>query len=71
VVANRTPVCRRRPTQYMTKTAYGVETVELRFNEELLLGAFEGAGLVCRDSVVFACDADRDHYEVTYRFEKA
>ena len=70
VVAHRTPVCRRRPTQYMTKTAYGVETVELRFNEGDLLAAFAVAGLECRDRVVFAADEGQDAFEVTYRFAK-
>ncbi|MDD5434034.1 MAG: glycosyltransferase, partial [Nitrospira sp.] len=40
VVAHRTPVCRNRQTQYLKKYAYGVETVELVFNESEILQAF-------------------------------
>jgi len=70
VVAHRTPICQQQPTQYMTKTAYGIETVELRFNEDQLLSAFRAAGLQCCDSHVFAKDEGLDHFEVTYLFKK-
>jgi len=40
IVASRTPICKRRPTQYLKKLAYGVETVELIFNEEELVREF-------------------------------
>ncbi|MCB0335265.1 MAG: glycosyltransferase, partial [Bdellovibrionales bacterium] len=37
VILHRTPICKKASTQAFTKKAYGVETVELRFNEQEIL----------------------------------
>lgn len=70
VVAHRTPICRARETQYYKKRAYGVETVELRFNEADLLKHFEANGLHLIDSLEYAADVDHDQFEVNYIFRK-
>lgn len=70
VIAHRTPICRRRTTQYMKKLAYGVETVEILFNEELLLAEFESHGLNLLNRNEFYASPQQDEYGVTYIFEK-
>jgi len=45
VVFHRTPVLHRRPTTYYTKRAYGVETVEIHFNEQQLVALLTRHGL--------------------------
>lgn len=71
VVAHRTPVCRIRETQYYKKRAYGVETVELRFNEAELLELFEASDLKLIDSLEFSSDVNHDQFEVNYIFRKS
>jgi len=71
VVAHRTPICRQRPTQHLRKFAYGVETVELIFNEEEIISEFELQGLKLVNANEYYANDQRDHYEVTYLFEKA
>lgn len=70
VVAHRTPVCRNRPTQYLKKYAYGVETVELIFNEEEILKEFSINRLRLINAFEFYKDPEKDEYIVTYLFKK-
>ncbi len=70
VVAHRTPVCRKRPTQLLKKFAYDVETVELIFNESEIISEFTSNGLKLIKANEYFANQDRDHYEVTYLFEK-
>jgi ubiquinone/menaquinone biosynthesis C-methylase UbiE len=70
VIAHRTPVCRQRPTQYMKKLAYGVETVELLFNEEQLIAQFKAHGLKLLAYNEYHTAQQKDEYMVTYIFEK-
>jgi ubiquinone/menaquinone biosynthesis C-methylase UbiE len=70
VIAHRTPVCRQRPTQYMKKLAYDVETVELLFNEEQLLAQFMAYGLKLLTYNEYHTAQQNDEYMVTYVFEK-
>lgn len=71
VVAHRTPVCRKRPTQYLKKFAYGVETVELLFNEAEILAEFAKHGLDLRTTIDLGGDAAQDEHCLTYVFEKS
>ncbi|KAF0219357.1 MAG: methyltransferase FkbM [Geobacteraceae bacterium] len=68
VVAHRTPVCRKRPTQYLKKCAYGVETVELVFNEEELVQEFARNGFILINKIEYFTEAVQDCYELTYLF---
>jgi len=70
VVAHRTPVCRQRPNQYMKKFAYGVETMELTFNENELLSEFQARGLQLIGSMENFAIPQNDEYGVTYVFKK-
>ena len=70
VIAHRTPVCRQSNTRYIRKKAYGVETVELVFNEFELLNTFINSGLKIIGAFEYASDAAQDKYEVTYVFQK-
>lgn len=51
-VFHRTPVVRTSPTTFLSKLAYGVEVVELVFNEEELLRLFAKYGLSVSDEFV-------------------
>lgn len=70
VVAHRTPICRRRPTQYLKKFAYDVETVELRFNENELLSEFAKNKSKLIKMIEYYSNAKEDSYDVTYLFRK-
>ncbi len=70
VIAHRTPVCRQSDTRYIRKKAYGVETVELVFNEFELLNTFLTSGMKIVGAYEYGTDASHDKYEVTYVFEK-
>lgn len=71
IVVHRTPVCRLRPTQYLSKLAYGVETVEICLNEQELLGHFAQHGFTIKKSLVYAEHPDRDCYEVSYLLRRS
>ncbi len=70
IVVHRTPVCKQHPTQYFRKYAYGVETVELRFNEKKILEEFFDVGFSLIHALEYASVPDSDHYDVTYVFRK-
>jgi SAM-dependent methyltransferase len=70
VIAHRTPVCRQSDTRYIRKKAYGVETVELVFNEFELLNTFLTSGMKIVGAYEYGTDVSNDKYEITYVFEK-
>jgi SAM-dependent methyltransferase len=70
VVLHRTPVSHSTPTQQFSKLAYGVPTIELRFNESELLEVVLGHGTVLAAVLAYRTDAATDAHEVTYVFRK-
>jgi protein-L-isoaspartate O-methyltransferase len=70
VIAHRTPVCRNRPTQYIKKFAYSVETVELLFNEAEILSVFKSHGLIKVNAIELDGSVREDNFCITYVFEK-
>lgn len=68
VAAHRTPTCRTRPTVWQTKCAYGVKTVELRFNQEELLDHFSQNSFELKHTVIYSVDANQDEYEASFLF---
>lgn len=70
VVASRTPVCRNRATSYMKKFAYGIETVELHFNESEFVREFLLNGLELVDAIQYQANPADDNYDVTYLFRR-
>jgi ubiquinone/menaquinone biosynthesis C-methylase UbiE len=70
VVAHRTPVCRNSPTNYYKKFAYGIETVELHFNEQEIISEFQSHGLKLVKSFEYVTIPNQDFYEITYLFKK-
>lgn len=68
VAVHRTPVCRTHPTHFLKKFAYGVETVELRFNEAAFLQAFLQEGLTLENAIQYHADPAGDAFEVSYLF---
>jgi SAM-dependent methyltransferase len=69
-VAYRTPVCRRSPTRHMKKFAYGVETVEIIFQEEAFIREFQIQGMKLLDQKIYNADPAQDSYQVTYLFQR-
>ncbi len=70
-IFHRTPVHTGRPHRYFRKQAYGVETVEIHFNEPDLLRLFAQYGLECIQTYTLSQESDPDdpsvmHYNRTY-----
>lgn len=70
VIAHRTPVSRKRPTQYFRKEAYGEETVQLLFNEDEFISEFESNGLYLIRSWEYFSNPAEDRFKTTYLFQK-
>jgi len=70
IVVHRTPVCRKRPTSCSSKMAYGVETVEFRFNEAELLDLFARQGLGLAKACTYLEREQDDEYETSYLLER-
>ena len=70
VILHRTPVCRKEPTQMFRKLAYGVEVVELLFNEQALLGELLNLGLEVLETIVVNEDPGADRFTITYVLRK-
>ena len=70
VVAHRTPVCRQRPTQYYSKMAYGVETFEMRFNEDEIISTFTSNGLELIKAFEYVWSPEHDVFDLTYLFKR-
>jgi SAM-dependent methyltransferase len=70
IAVHRTPVCRNRQTNYMKKFAYGVETVELIFNENEILSDFTALGLELIGMIEYHSNPAQDEYGATYLFRK-
>jgi len=70
IAVHRTPVCRTHPTTYFSKRAYGVETVELRFNEQELLNHFSRHGFELKQALVYENRPEHDEYEASYLLER-
>ena len=71
IVVHRTPVCKVRQTICSSKMAYGVETVEFRFNEQELLSHFTRNGFILQQSVTYEDRPESDEYEVSYLLERS
>lgn len=70
VVAARTPICRRTPTVSMSKRAYGVETVEFRFNEQEFLEHFSIQGFDRVAERVLHTGEENDDFCISYLFKR-
>jgi len=70
VIAHRTPVTRKHPTQYKKKIAYAAETVELLFNENEIISLFLKCKLKLIKAYTCASFPEADVYTITYVFEK-
>ena len=70
IIASRTPVCKKSATRFMKKFAYGIETVELIFNEEEFVREFILNGLELADVIQYQGSQDVDEYQVTYLFRR-
>lgn len=70
LVVHRTPVCRKQPTQRMVKQAYGVETIEFRFNEQELLQLFSSCGFELVTERTISASPDSDTYGISYLFRR-
>ncbi|MGA2094338.1 MAG: glycosyltransferase, partial [Sedimentisphaerales bacterium] len=70
VVIHRTPVCRQNQTRFYKKLVYGVETLELCFNEEQLVSQCVSGGLKLIKALEYYSNPEKDYFEVTYLFRK-
>jgi hypothetical protein len=70
VVLHRTPVSRRNSTKHRTKKGYGVDMVELQFNEDELNERFLRHGFKIVSGIQFHADEAADEYGVTYVCKK-
>jgi SAM-dependent methyltransferase len=70
LVAHRTPIHRQSPTSCYRKQAYGIDTVELHFNERELLDLFRQGGFILLDSIEYSSDPVQDRYDVSYLFRR-
>jgi SAM-dependent methyltransferase len=59
-IFHRTPVVIGKPTKYFRKQAYGVETVEIHFNEPELLALLEARGLALLKTYTLSEEQDPD-----------
>lgn len=69
-IAHRVPVSRKGPTRHLRKQGYGVDMVELRFNEAELLSEFGKRGLDLVRAVEYETRPSEDAYELSYLFRK-
>lgn len=70
IIVHRTPVSRIAATTCLSKMAYGVETVEFRFNEQELLAYFAQHGFLLKQEVTYDNHPEHDEYEVSYLLER-
>lgn len=69
ILAHRTPVCRSHATACYRKQAYGVETVELQFNESEFISLFNEQNF----SLISYCEInahENDNFCINYLFER-
>lgn len=66
IVVHRTPIYLKGPTRTMAKQAYGVETVELCFNEAELLDEFARHQFHRSASIVIHANPEQDEYGISY-----
>jgi len=64
VIFHRTPVVYGQPTRYFRKQAYGVETVEIHFEEDELLALFEKNGLALENTITLYETRDTNDHSV-------
>lgn len=70
IILHRTPLCAVRPTQFLKKRAYGVDTVELIFNEQELRNEFLRQGFILDKTLVIAESNTEDYSEKTFVFKR-
>ena len=70
LVLHRTPVCHNSPTTSMAKLAYGVETVEYRFNEQELLQHFSLQGFDLASGIQISAADGQDMYDNSYLLKR-
>jgi SAM-dependent methyltransferase len=70
VVAHRTPVSRRHPTKHLHKQGYGVDMVELQFNEDELNDLWNAEGFRFVSGIQYHADDAADEYAVTYVYKR-
>ena len=70
VILNRTDIVRNTNDRYFEKTAYGVDMVEIWYNEECLIDIFRSVGFKRVYTIEIESDPQKDHYLCTYVFER-
>jgi SAM-dependent methyltransferase len=71
VILHRMPLARNKPTHYFKKYAYGVETVELVYNQNEVTREFMSHGLKLIGFYKYNALSGRDRYDASFVFEKS
>ena len=70
IITHRTPIKKNNATTYFTKFAYGVETVEIHFNETEFINILKKCGFKLKSSILISAIPHEDIHYYTYLFEK-
>jgi len=70
IIFHSIPVSRKRNTQFQKKYAYGVETLEIRFNEKELFDIFTKNSVKVLKMKEVSSDSKNDRYTVSYLLKK-
>ena len=70
IVLHRTPISRQKETRFFNKTAYGIDTFEIRFNENEIVLAVINLGFELIGCYEISVNEMSDEYDVTYVFKR-
>lgn len=70
VIVHRTPIHKKNKTLLQKKQAYGIDVLEVRFNESELLDLFEVAGFELIKTIEYVTETDEDKFEVTHLLKR-
>ncbi len=70
VIVHRTPIHKKNKTVLQKKQAYGIDVLEVRFNESELIGLFEAEGFELIKTVEYVTETDKDEFETTHLLKR-
>ena len=65
VIVHRTAIHKKNKTLLQKNQAYGIDVLEVRFNESELLDLFEVAGFELIKTIEYVTETDEDKFDVT------
>lgn len=70
VIIHRTPICKKNKTLLQKKQAYGIDVLEVRFNESELIGLFEAEGFELIKTIEYVTEIEKDEFEATHLLKR-